>query len=286
MTKNDIINKTKFFFKTLFEEIQDDQVATGGAALAFYLTLAILPALISCIALLAYLPVQGIEDLIFSNIERYMPGEIGSLLSEVLNEAITNKKPGLVSSGFIGALWATSSGMGATVNQINVVYDVSNKRSIFKHRLVAISMTIVYLALVVLASTIIILAQNSEYSLLKILPDSSTLSFFEDLLSYLAAYAILLFSFGSMYYFAPNAKLKFKFITPGSFAGATILILAAIGFDYYISNFASYDKTYGSIAGFIILMLWLYVTGFVLLLGAEINSVYRNIKKTKHKELT
>lgn len=87
-----------------------------------------------------------------------------------------------------------------------------------------------------------------------------------------------------MYYVAPNAKLKFKFITPGSFAGSTILILAAMGFDYYISNFASYDKTYGSIGGFIILMLWLYITGFVLLLGAEINSVYRNIKQTNDKD--
>lgn len=155
---------TKFFFKTLISEIQDDQVATGGAALAFYLTLAILPALISCIALLAYMPIEGIEELIFANIKRYMPGEIGLLLREVLNEAISNKKPGLISTGFVGALWATSSGMGATINQLNVVYDISEQRSLFKHRLLSIGMTIVYLMAVIIASSIIVVAQNSEYS--------------------------------------------------------------------------------------------------------------------------
>ena len=273
-----------FFFKTLIEEIQSDRVTSGAAALGFYLTLAILPALISCIALFAYLPVEGAREFVFTNIQNYLPGDIGSTLIKVLKEATKERSPGILSTGFIGALWATSSGMSATINQLNVVYDVENNRSLILDRLISVGTTILYLVLVIIGSTLIVFAQNSEYSLLKILTDNSKLGFFEDLLSYIASYVVLLFSFGLMYYIAPNTKLKFRFITPGSFAGSTILIIAALGFDYYLSNFASYDQLYGGIAGFIILMLWLYISGFVLLLGAEINSVYRNIRLDEKKE--
>lgn len=264
----------KFYLKTFFSEIQEDRVITGGAALAFYLTLAVFPAMIACLAVLSYIPVDGLDKLLFDKIHQYMPVDLGKLLIKILQQAITTKNPALVSTGFIGVLWATSSGMGAAIEQLNVVYDVKKQRHFITHRLLAIGLTMLYLALVALASTIIVASQSLQLSSIGT-PLSGLVDMIENALSYAASFAILLFSFGLMYYVAPNTKLKFKFITPGGLAGSIILIIAAIVFDY------SFDNTYGSIASFIILMLWLYVASFVLLLGAEINSVYRDHTKSK-----
>ena len=262
------------FLKITAKEISEDRVNEGAAALAYYITLATFPALITVIALVPYFPIEGLEATLIQMINNNLPGNTGRILSEILKEVIDLNKPALFSTGFIAAIWATSSGMGSIINQLNVAYDIKEDRGIVKNRIAAIILTFGYMVTVVLATMLIIKSRGLSSALDELSDSSFFINYMVSAVRYFIAYLVLLAGFASLYYFAPNSKLPFRFITPGSLFGSTVLILAAVGFDYYISNFANYDKTYGSIGGIVVYMVWLYIGSFVLLVGAEINGVY------------
>ena len=276
-----MFQKLIFFLKALFVEVQNDRVTEGSAALAFYITLATFPALISLIAIVPYLPIPGIEDFIFSWIVSNLPGASGTLLMEVAKEVLAVQRPAILSTGFMAALWASSSGMVSVMNQLDIAYNVKKRRSFLSQRTTAVILTVLYITCV-LAASILVIKSDGISEIIDDLSHSGTIiSYSISIVRYFIAYTILLTGFASLYYLAPNCKPKFRFVTPGSLFGSSVLILTAIGFDYYISNFSSYDRTYGSIGGIIIYMLWLYMGSFVMLLGAEINGVYEKIEKAR-----
>lgn len=273
--------RIKRFAKITFKEIQNDRVSEGSAALAYYLTLASFPALISIIALIAYLPTESLDKFIFDAIRSNVPGSAGDFFMKTAKEVLDAHRPALLSGGFVAALWASSSGMCSVMNQLNVAYDLKESRGLILQRLVAIGLTLIYVVCL-LTGSFLAVKSRGLFSILDLWSESYLLfSYAITAVRYLIAYSILLASLASLYYLAPNTKLPFRFITPGSLVGATLIIVAALSFDYYISNFGSYNKTYGSIGGIIVFMVWVYIASFVILVGAEINAVYEDLANEK-----
>lgn len=270
------IEKAKRLVGLTFEKINENRIDVGAASLAFYLTLATLPALISLIAILAYLPIEGLERTIIHSIAENAPGNAGTYLIKIVTEVLNKKEPTLVSLGFITTLWLSSSGMSAILNQMNFSFGVTTTRNFAYQRLVSLGITLIYVGVLVVLATLIIVGRKLNALVL----DYFGLSYYSQVTYFIIKYGFgliaLLLSFALIYYLGPRKQQRFRVFSLGGLFGSLALVMATLGFDFYISNFAAYNEIYGSLGGIIIYMFWLYISGFILLLGAEINASYYN----------
>lgn len=263
----------KEFFRDLKKEISEDNVSNGAAALAYYLTLAIFPAMLFLLSVVPYLPVADVDKAIMGLLYQVMPGNAATMFQSTIDEVTKNKKTGLLSFGALATLWAASSGTLAIMQQLNITYDVTEGRPFWKTRGTAVLLTILFGALIIAGFSLVVFGGKIQEYL------SSSLGWGAGLLMAFAAVrwviiaATLLLGFALMYYLAPDVDQKFKFVSPGSVFGVAVLVGASLLFKAYVTNFGKYEATYGSIGAVIVLMLWLYVAGLVLLLGSEINAL-------------
>lgn len=261
------------FLKELVAEIEDDDVFNGAAALAFYLTLAIFPAVIFLMALIPYLPVERVDEALMDLLFQLMPGSAAQMFSGVVEEVTREQRGGLLSFGIVATVWAASSGMVAVMQQLNVTYDVKERRNLLQVRLVGIGLSLLFAVLVLGGFTLIVTGGLIQDALDAYWGSSPWLLGFFAGLRWVIIVLGLLLAFALIYYLGPDVEQRFVFITPGSVLGVVLLALASLGFSWYAANFADYSATYGSVGAVIVLMLWLYLTGIVILLGSEINAL-------------
>ncbi len=264
---------TKRFWLDLYAEINDDNVFNGAAALGFYLTLAIFPALIVMMAVIPYLPIEDVDQAIMDLLGQALPDESAAMVEGIVVEVTQEQRGGLLSFGLLATLWAASAGIYAIMQQLNITYDVKEERNFVVARATAIVLSIVVGALIIGAFSLVVLGGVIEDWLGDTLGYSEALVIAFRVFRWIVIALALLLVFAVLYRFAPNVEQRFAFITPGSVLGVVLLIVASLGFSIYIENFGDYDATYGSIGAVIILMLWLYILGLVLLVGSEINAL-------------
>lgn len=261
------------FFKDLWSEVSEDDIFDGAATLAFYWMLALFPAMIFLLSLLPYLPIENLYEAIMDLFKQALPQESAMLLSGVIEEVTTDQNSGLLSFGILATIWAASNGMYAIMRQLNRTYDVSEARSFLKGRFVATGLTLIFGVVIVIAFSLIVFGGHLQTYLIGLFGYESAWLLFFRIFRWVVIVGLLLAGFAILYYFGPNVDQKFRFITPGSILGSSLLILASLGFQFYVNNFANYAATYGSIGAVIILMLWLYIAGIVILLGSEVNAL-------------
>jgi membrane protein len=276
----------KRFFKELFSAASDDDILDGAAALGFFLTLAIFPAMILMMAMIPYLPISNVDQAIMDLLRQALPSDAANMFTNVVQDVTQNQSTGLLSFGAIATLWATSSGMAAIMHQLNNTYDVKEERSFVKARLLAIGLSLLFIVLVIGAFSLIVLGGvMQDWIGAQFGVSGAVLAFFAGL-RWVIILAALLLAFALIYYLAPNTEQTFAFITAGSVTGVVLLILASLGFAWYTQNFGAYSATYGSIGAVIVLMLWLYIAGLAILFGSEVNALierYRAPGKEKVK---
>lgn len=266
------------FLRDLYRATTEDNVFNGAAALGFYLTLALFPALIATMSIIPYLPIRNVDQAIMDLLGQALPAQASGMVRDVVRQVTGERRGGLLSFGLIGTVWATSTGMYAVMQQLNITYDVKEARSVIRARLVALGLSLLFEVLVIGAFSLVVLGG--------ILQDwiGSRYGFSGALLAGFAAFRwvvivlALLLGFAVIYRYGPNVRERFVFISPGSAVGVVLLIAASLGFSVYAGHFADYDATYGSIGAVITLMLWLYIAGLVILLGSEINVLWRRYR--------
>ncbi len=263
----------KAFLKDLIGEIREDNVPNGAAALAYYLMLAVFPAMIFLLSLLPYLPIHNLQQSIMGWLSATMPGDAASLFSNTVNEIVRQPRGGLLSFGALFTLWAASAGMVAIMQELNITYDVKEGRPFWKTRGTAILLTLFFGVLLITAFALIILGGDFQNWLTARLNWGPVLVAAFTFSRWLIIVAALLLAFAMTYYFGPDVEQKFKFITPGSVLATSLLALASLGFRVYAENFGKYSVTYGSLGAVIVFMAWLNIMGLVILLGSEINAL-------------
>jgi len=263
----------KKFVTDLYSEIEDDNVFNGAAALAYYWMLAIFPLTIFLLSLLPFLPIPNLKDAIMDLLGQALPREAATLFTDVVSEVTSNTSGGLLSFGLLFTLWSASSGLYAIMQQLNITYDVKEGRSFWRVRGVALLLTVMFLVMIVGAFALVVFGGVVQDWLASFMGQSSLLLGFFAALRWIIIIGLILMGFAIIYYFGPDVEQKFQFITPGSIIGSALLIAASVGFSFYVSNFSDYTATYGSIGAVIILLLWLYLAGLVILLGSEVNAL-------------
>jgi membrane protein len=261
----------KQFATELYQKLSEDNVFNGAAALGFYLTLAIFPAMIAMMAAIPYLPIDRVDEAIMDVLHQTLPAAAADMFADVVNEVTSERRGGMLSLGIAVALWAASTGMYAIMQQLNITYDVKEARGFVRGRATALTLTVLAGALVLGSFSLVVLGGMIQDWIGVRFGYSAPLLIAFAALRWVIIVMALLMAFALVYYFAPNVEQRFRFITPGSVTGASVLIIASLGFAFYTGNFADYDATYGSIGAVIVLMLWLYIAGLVILLGSEIN---------------
>lgn len=273
-----VVRTTGFkpLLRKLWTEIQQDAIFTWASSLAYSWIFALFPFLIFLLTLAPYMPGAAKRDVVKEldpAIRQTVSGEVADQLLRNIHDVMQNTKGGLLSFGLILAIWGASGGMSMTMSAIDKAYEVETERSFFKHRLVAMGLTI---AVVVLVLVVLVLLPIGG-AVVRYFEDRDLLKGAAVLLVNIARYAVaillLLASVSLIYYFGPNIKQRWHSVTPGALLTVVLWIAMGLGFGFYVSNFGNFNKTYGTLGAAIILLLFFYLSAAVLLIGAELNSV-------------
>lgn len=250
------------FIKDVSKHIKNDQSFTGAAALAFYFSLAFFPGVLALVSLAAYLPFENVKQGIDLIINSSLPSDASIILVDTIKEVLDYKKPVMLSTGFLLACWSASSGVIAITEQLNKVLGTKEKRNYLTLRFHSLILFFTQLILVIFLIVSNILLNDYFASIIPL----GTLA-----IQVLVSLILVLLSYACLYNFAPYPRSEFKFITPGSFISSILTIAFIWSFRIYLTYFNNFSTTYGSLAGMIIFMLWLYIVGFFIILGAQIN---------------
>ncbi|KRF61982.1 ribonuclease [Bacillus sp. Soil768D1] len=265
------MNKSIKFSKQLIKEIKDDRVTGLAAEQAYYYILALFPLLILLLSILPYLNID--IQTAMDTIKTFMPTETVEVIEENIINILSERNGGLLTFGFLGTIWSASNGMNAFIHSMNIAYDVKETRNFIKARFISIILTlglvvafIVMLGLPVFGKVIIDLLQQVIS-----LPEEMQSLF--SLLRWIIAVVVISLVLTFLYRFAPNKSFPIKHVIPGAVTATVLWLGISLGFSFYVSNFANYSSTYGSLGGVIILMLWLYLSGLIFVIGGEINAI-------------
>jgi membrane protein len=258
--------------RRVWHEIGKDEITDRAAALGYYFLFALFPALLFLTSLLGMLPLTGLMERLIAYADRALPGDAGRIVGQTLAEIQAGARGGLLSFGVLAALWAGSNGMASVMTALNAAYGVDDARPWWKRRLLSIVLTFGFALFIVAALVLVVFGPRIAETVADRLGLGRVFALAWSLLNLPVVVVFVLLGIALVYYFAPAAKQHWRWVTPGSVVGLVMWLGMSYGLRFYVANFADYGATYGSIGGVILLMLWLYLSGLVLLVGAEINA--------------
>ncbi len=264
-------------FKRAFKRFQADQMTDRAAALTYYSLLSLFPALLFGVASLGYFGRQGlIADATDYLLQAGAPKATIDSVTKALESAQSQR--GTAFTALIVALgtslWGASGAFGAVGRALNVVWRVEEGRNFIRKKVYDLGWTLLLLVLVLVTFVLIFVGGDVAHDLLGKIGLGAHISDVWLYLRWPAALVTTMLVYAIVYYAAPNVEIpRFQFLTPGAVVGVVAWIVASAGFFFYVSNFSSYSVTYGAFAGVVILLVWLWLTNVVLLLGAELNAV-------------
>jgi membrane protein len=253
-------------------EVMADNCLGLAAQLAYYFFLALFPALLFIVALVSFLPVQGLLDAITGMLGRVAPGEALSLIQEQILKIASGKDGGLLTLGMLGAIWSTSAGMTAIIDTLNQAYDIQESRPWWKVQLIAVSLTIALAVFIVISFALVVVGPTLAEKVAVWAHMGPAFTWTWKILQWPFVFGLVAIGMGLIYYYAPDAVQEFILITPGSIFATALWLLISVAFKFYVTRFTSYTATYGLIGGAIVLMLWFYVSALAVLVGAELNA--------------
>lgn len=253
-----------------WRETNEDKILGHAAELAYYFLLALFPMLIFLTSLIGFLP--GLREAIFTALAKFVPGDAMRLVSQTISDVTRHRSGGLVSFGVLGALWAASGGVNAVMGTLNAAYDVREERSFWKIRLIAIGLTIMLALLVVGGTALLMFGDSFAVWLAALFGMGAAFTVVWSAVHYLVGLALLFLGLELIYYFGPNVEQDWKWVTPGAVFAVVSMVIASLLFSLYLRFAPDYSATYGSLGAVVVLMLWLYLMGAVILIGGEINA--------------
>ncbi|MEV5028061.1 YihY/virulence factor BrkB family protein [Paenibacillus sp. LPE1-1-1.1] len=264
------------FAKCLYSRFREDDVPALGAQLTYYLILSFFPFLIFMVSLLGFIELSG--DSVVAELIRLLPSEASETISGILKEVVDNSTGTLLSFGMIATIWSASNGINAIVKGLNKAYDVEEKRPFWKVRGISLLATVFLVIVIMLVMVMLIFGKAiGEYLFLWMnYPDGFQLIW--GILKYVIPIAAMAAAFSLLYWIVPSRRLKFKEVLPGAVFATFGWIITSLAFQFYMNNFGNYTKTYGSLGGMIILLIWLYISSILIILGGEINATFASAK--------
>ncbi|MFZ3591420.1 YihY/virulence factor BrkB family protein [Bacillus sp. DJP31] len=265
--------------KELWKRYHNDEIAGLSAELAYFFLLSLFPFLIFLITLIGYLPFS--QESVLEFMRQYAPGETMKMIETTLAAIIEKQNGGLLSFGIIATIWTASNGLNAVIRAFNRAYDVKETRSFIVARLMSVLLTLAMIVVIVIALLLPVFGEQIGVFVFSAFGLSDTFLTIWNAARWIVSFIVLLIVFSCLYYFAPNKHLHWKEVFSGAVFATLGWILVSSVFSYYVGNFGNYSATYGSLGGIIVLMIWFYLTGMIILIGGEINAILNCFREEK-----
>lgn len=251
-----------------------------ASSLAFSFFLAIFPALIFFFTLIPYIPIENFRADVMSILGSLLPRHSYDTVRSTIEDVITHRRGGLLSIGFVAALYFSTNGINGIVQAFNNTYHTIDTRKVFKQRMISILLVLILSILLIVAIALISLGTFSVDFLVEknILRDRFTYQLLVAL-KWVTITAMIFFGISFLYFLAPARKNKFSFISAGSTLATLLTLATTFGFNFYVSNFSRYNALYGSIGTLIIVLLWIYFNALILLIGFELNASIHSARR-------
>jgi membrane protein len=260
--------------KRTVKEFNDDNLTDWAGALTYYAVLSLFPGLIVLTSVLALLGDSTTQELL-KYVDQVAPGQAGDLVKSSIGEL----RKGQGSAGLLGiiglltAFWTASGYLGAFMRACNAVYDVEEGRPFWKTVPLRLLLTLGSVVLVSLTLGALVLTGGIADTIGDWIGLGDTVVTVWDIAKWPIILLLVSLAFAVLYWAAPNVRQPgFRWVTPGSLLAIVLWALATVGFAVYVANFASYNKTYGSLGGVIVFLVWLWISNIAVLLGAEFDA--------------
>lgn len=267
--------------KELATRVIDDDITALAAQVAYYLILSFFPFLLLLLSILGYSDLKSNDVLVY--LSQIMPKSTFDLIYTTVIDVFDKSSGNLLSLSILGLIWSGSSGFRAIIKALNKAYDEKETRAYWRTLTISI-LFMLGLALVIVAAVALVVFGQMIGGLLVVKFNVSSkfiLNF--DIVRYLVTLFGMAFIFAALYHFTPCRRLTWKEVIPGAVFSTLGWLFSSLGFAYYVNNFNNYSSVYGGIGAVIVLMLWLYITSIIILLGGEINALLAFEKEGKEK---
>jgi membrane protein len=266
--------RLRTFLKRLYEEYENDAVADNAAALGYYFVFALFPFLFFLTTLTAFIPyIRHSVDTILARAHAILPEQAVALIETHLRDLVQKPRPRLLTVGLLATLYSASRGVDALRKTLNLAYDVKESRPWWRTELVAFGMTIGGAVLVLVSIGLLTAGGSAGFWIANKIGIAHEYVLLWSWLRWPVTALAMMLCAALAYYVLPDVQQKFKFITPGSVIGTLVWLASTWGFSVYAGHFGSYNVTYGSIGGVIVLLTWFYISGFIFLMGGEMNAI-------------
>jgi membrane protein len=263
--------------KDVNAQIKDDDVPGLAADIAYHFTMALFPFLLFLVALTSFIePVLGVDDLeqkIVDEVAKVAPDDVTSTVETLVGNVLEDQSAGALTIGLVLAIWGASSAMETVMKAVNRAYDIEEERTFLHKRGLAIALTILTAVFFI---TSIVLIIGGDW-LGDFVSDSLNLGRAGEagwnVVRIVVVLVLVALAMAFVYWKAPVKDQHWVWVSPGSAFFVIAWILATLAFSFYIANFGNYNETYGTIGAAIIMLFWFYITGFCIVLGAEINAI-------------
>lgn len=264
------------FIKELYYRLMHDDIAVLSANLSYYFILSILPLIVVALSLTPYFKID--QNYLLEKINAIAPGVLGEYIFGMISEVLNNKSNTILTFGIIVTLWSASNGIYGLMYAFNVAFRVKEERMWLKVKIISVLFTVVLMISMFLMLVLLVFGKQITWLMFHKLNFDTG---FYNMWNYITVLLPLIFTFVIfvfLYKLATNVKISFANVALGAlFASISWIILSKL-FGYYIDHFSNYIKTYGSIGAIMLFVMWLYFTGYILIIGAEINAIIYNYK--------
>ncbi len=248
-----------------------DQLNDLSAQLAFYFLLSLFPLLIVMLTILPFLDLN--KDLLIHWIVSQVPGEVSNLIESNVRPLLTQASGGLLSFGILATLWSASNATSALFRALNKAYNVEETRPFWKVKLYAILLTVALVFVIAITLILPVFGNVILKWITHIVHLPPLIIRIINLFRWIVGFIIMVLVLMSLYFLAPDVHLAFRHVLPGAIVATIGWQIISLGFSFYVSHFTHFTSTYGSLGGVIILMMWFFLTGLILMIGGEVNAV-------------
>lgn len=268
------------FLKNFFIRLREDNVTAIGAQLSYYLLMSIFPFIMFFLNILSFTSLA--TEPVLLDILKFLPNEVSKLILNLVDETVKSSNEAFLSFSAITGLWAASKGARAFIRVMNQAYDVEETRGFLYTNILAMFFTIaLFISFILVLITLVFGEVIANRVFVYLGFGHKFLSFWKRFRTILSLMAMIII-FGLMFKYGPDKghkpRMKFKYTLPGAIFSSLGWVITSTIFSYYVNNFGNFSKTYGSLGGIIVLMLWLYMSSIIIIIGGEINATLKHMR--------
>jgi membrane protein len=254
------------------KEISADDLLNLAAQQAYYFFFALFPALLTLISIASFFPIDNLIGQVVDQLGRVAPREALKIITDQIAEISRSGHGGVLTFAFLLTIWSSSGAMVSIISTLNAAYDITEARPLWKVRLIAMALTIGMALFILVSIALVLVGPTVAEHLADTLRMGAAFKWTWWVLQWPVVLLLVATGIGLVYYFAPDAEQDWVWITPGSVVATLLWLAVSLGLKLYIAYFGNFNETYGTLAGFIVLLTWFYLSGLAILIGAELNA--------------